>query len=96
MGRPVTGDEYSGMSEANRSFTRERSAMFEAMSGGAAGQSAVRVRRGFARLYPGLNFQTWYPVVRPLDAAGFFIRYQGRERHVWRAHFDVGQGQPGD
>jgi len=63
------------------------------MSAGATQQSAVRVRQGFARLYPGLNFQTWYPVVRPLDSAGFFIRYQGRERHVWRSHFEVGQGQ---
>jgi hypothetical protein len=52
-------------------------------------RSTVRVRRGFARLYPGINFKIWYPVVRPLDAAGFFIRYQGRERHVWRSHFEL-------
>jgi hypothetical protein len=63
--------------------------MINTMSAGAT-QHAVRVRQGFGRLYPGLNFQTWYPVVRPLDAAGFFIRYQGRERHVWRSHFEVG------
>lgn len=67
--------------------------MRDTMSAGGGHQNAVRVRQGFARLYPGLNFQTWYPVVRPLDAAGFFIRYQGRERHVWRSHFEVGQAQ---
>jgi hypothetical protein len=67
--------------------------MIESMSVASVTQSAARVRRGFARLYPGINFQTWYPVVRVLDAAGFFIRYQGRERHVWRSHFEVGQGQ---
>lgn len=65
--------------------------MIDTMSVSGSGQSAVRVRQSFARLYPGLNFQTWYPVVRPLDSAGFFIRYQGRERHVWRAHFEIGQ-----
>ena len=70
--------------------------MIDGMSGGASNQNAARVRQGFARLYPGLNFQTWYPVVRPLDSAGFFIRYQGRERHVWRSHFEVGQGQYGE
>lgn len=66
--------------------------MIESMLGGA---NAVRVRQGFARLYPGINFETWYPVVRPLDSAGFFIRYQGRERHVWRSHFELEQVQFG-
>ena len=70
--------------------------MIETMSVAGSHQSAVRVRQGFARLYPGLNFQTWYPVVRQLDSAGFFIRYQGRERHVWRSHFEVGQGTYGE
>ncbi len=65
--------------------------MINAMSAASVGQGAVRVRQGFARLYPGINFETWYPVVRPLDAAGFFIRYQGRERHVWRSHFELAQ-----
>jgi hypothetical protein len=64
--------------------------MIESRSAGLL-ERAVRVRQGFARLYPGINFQTWYPVVRPLDAAGFFIRYQGRERHVWRSHFEPAQ-----
>lgn len=67
--------------------------MTETMLGGV--MNAVRVRQGFARLYPGINFETWYPVVRPLDSAGFFIRYQGRERHVWRSHFEPEQVQFG-
>jgi hypothetical protein len=67
--------------------------MIEPMSVEAMSHHAARVRQGFARLYPGISFQTWYPVVRTLDAAGFFIRYQGRERHVWRSHFEVGQPQ---
>jgi hypothetical protein len=67
--------------------------MIESGSVGAVGHMAARVRQAFARLYPGISFETWYPVVRPLDAAGFFIRYQGRERHVWRSHFELAQGQ---
>jgi hypothetical protein len=70
--------------------------MIDSKSVGVTGQKAARVRQGFARLYPGLSFQMWYPVVRLLDSAGFFIRYQGRERHVWRSHFEVGQGQLGE
>ena len=62
--------------------------MIEMMSA-VGSRSVARVRQGFARLYPGINFQTWYPVARPLDAAGFFIRYEGRERHVWRSHFEL-------
>ena len=65
--------------------------MNHSLSGSMAAVGAVRLRNGFARLYPGLSNQTWYPVVRPVDVAGFFIRYQGRERHVWRAHFEAGQ-----
>jgi hypothetical protein len=70
--------------------------MIETMAAGAGTHRAARVRQGFARLYPGIKFQTWYPVVRPLDSAGFFIRYQGRERHVWRSHFELGQGHVGE
>jgi hypothetical protein len=70
--------------------------MIETMSGGAVSHKAARVRQGFARLYPGIHFKTWYPVVRPLDSAGFFIRYQGRERHVWRSHFELGHGEYGE
>jgi hypothetical protein len=54
---------------------------------------AARLRRDYARLYPGLSLQTWYPIVRPLDGAGFFIRFQGRERYVWHSHCEVGQGE---
>ena len=70
--------------------------MIEPMSVGGSLARAARVRQGFVRLYPGIKFQTWYPVVRPLDSAGFFIRYQGRERHVWRSHFELAQSQGGD
>ncbi|MEO8200971.1 MAG: hypothetical protein ABI679_10655 [Gemmatimonadota bacterium] len=53
----------------------------------------ARLRRDYARLYPGLSLQTWYPIVRPLDQAGFFIRYRGRERYIWHSHCEVGMGE---
>lgn len=56
---------------------------------------AARLRRDYARLYPGLSLQTWYPIVRQLDGAGFFIRFRGRERHVWRSHCEVGHTEYG-
>lgn len=54
---------------------------------------AARVRRDYARLYPGLSQQQWYPIVRLIDSAGFFIRYRGRERYVWHSHCEVVHGE---
>ena len=49
----------------------------------------ARVHNQYARCYPGVRRNQWYPVIRYGERFGLFIDLDGHPRYVVTEHFEV-------